>query len=147
MSIERRSSSLGALQSTMPSGLKIAWLSTLQEEPSTKLHVFDSPISVCMDIQSVRVVVHSCHAVGSYDTVVLRKISAGKILARQSISVPRLRRTQARLGLEQRLTISSWLSPIFLPASLLSQSSFEPEAELELPVIPGTTRGIVNWRI
>jgi len=130
-----------------------------KSSPSLPIHTYKSrfltidnllhrPILIDVDVHTIRLVVHGAHAVRLEDAVLLGEIGLCKRLfpshAFSSYSHPRpeFEETGRGKGKGQgaKRTTSSWLSPIFFPMSLLSQSALSPPSVFW---IPGTTRGIL----
>jgi hypothetical protein len=104
-------------------------------------NLLDRTVIVDVNVQPFRLEVHRLHAIGLEDAVLLGEIVLRKGLSHissQRLPCPKL---TSRVQ-ETRLTSSSCCSPIFLPMSLLIQSS--PEEPPSLDIMPGTTRGILS---
>lgn len=107
-------------------------------------NLLNRTIIIDMNVQPIRLVVHRAHAIGLEDAVLL-----GEIVLRESLSHAQSApfsstNSDCIENMQIQLTISSCCSPIFLPMSLLIQSS--PEEPLSLDIMPGTTRGILGVR-
>jgi hypothetical protein len=107
----------------------------------TMANLVHRTIIINVNVQPLGVVVHSLHAVGLKNAVLLGEIGLCESLPCTVSAFYYF----SRYWKWAKLTVSSCCSPSFLPMSLFIQSL--PEEPPSLDMMPGTTRGMVRVRV